>query len=66
MRDAADVTILLTHDGRSVTVTANSYAQARSRVGAAWVQLFPPGPESEAAALEVVMTEIVESLPCAS
>jgi hypothetical protein len=62
----SDVTIVLTYGERSVTVVAVSLAQARSRVGAVWPLLFPPGPESQAAALEVVMTEIAESLSCAS
>ena len=58
----SDVSITLTHEGRTVTVSAMSLVQARSRIAVAWPQLFEPGPESEAAALEVVMTEVVESL----
>ena len=59
----SDVTITLATDHTVVTVTAMSLAQARSRIGAAWPRLFPFGPESQAAALEVVMTEIAEGLP---
>ena len=59
----SDVTITLVTDHATVIVTAMSLAQARTRIGAAWPRLFPFGPESQAAALEVVMTEIAENRP---
>jgi hypothetical protein len=62
----SDVTITLAGPHGTVTVGADSLAQARSRIGAAWPALFPPGPEAEAAALEVVMTEVAEGLSCVS
>lgn len=65
----ADVTILLEHENRIVTVTANSLAQAKQKIGAAWPAMFDEGPRREAAAFEVIMTEIAESLEeksCAS
>lgn len=65
----SDVTITLACDGRTVTISAMSYAQARAKFGAAWLELFSQWPQAEAAGLEVIMTEIAESFggkPCAS
>lgn len=56
-----DVTILLEHENRLVTITAMSLAQAKQKVGAAWPTLFEGGPEREVAAFEVIMTEIAEN-----
>jgi hypothetical protein len=57
-----DVVILVKHEGRAVTVTAISLEQAKQKIGAIWASLFDEGPPREAAAFEVIMTEIAESL----
>jgi hypothetical protein len=57
-----DVTILMACGTRTAEVTAMSLSQAKQRIAAAWSGLFEPGREQEAAAFEVVMTELAESL----
>ena len=56
------VTILIARGGETVELRANSLAQARDRIAAAWTSLFPAGPEREVAALEVIATLVVEGL----
>lgn len=58
----SDVTILLEHEGRMVELTVMSLAQARQKIGIVWPALFEEGAEREAAAFEVVMTEVADRL----
>jgi hypothetical protein len=58
---SGDVTILLACGDRTIEVTAMSLIQAKQRIAAAWTSLFEPGPEKEAAAFEVIMTEVAET-----
>ena len=57
----SDVTILLGCGNRTVQVTAISLAQAKLRIAAVWTDLFEVPEQKEAAAFEVIMTEIAET-----
>lgn len=62
MSSSDDVTIMLVYGDQAVEITAISLKQAKIRMSAAWSSLFPEGPQREAAAFEVAMTEVAETL----